>query len=71
MKFSRFKKAEQDLRNEIDLEAFIYNMRILKMIMRAVTLKRQRKAVQYFSRFVLQDDRKVKQDLVKEELTAE
>ena len=70
MKFSRFEKAYKDLRNEIDLEAFIYNMRVLKMIMRAVTKKRQRKSVQYFKRFVIQDDKKVEQDLIRDDMTA-
>lgn len=56
MKFSRFNKAYKDLRNEIDLEAYIYNMRVLKMIMRAVTKKRQRNSVKYFRKYVIQND---------------
>ena len=36
--------------------------------MSAMTKKRQRKSVQYFSRFVIQNDKKVKQDLIKEDI---
>ena len=36
--------------------------------MSAMTNKRQRKSVQYFSRFVIQNDKKVKQDLIKEDI---
>ena len=59
------------MQQEIDLESLIYNMRVLKMIIRAVTKKRQRKAVQYFKRFVVNDDKEVEQDMVSHNMTAE
>ena len=40
---------------EIDLETFIFNQRVIKMITRALTKKRQRKAVQYFMRYVIEN----------------
>ena len=59
------------MKKEIDLESLIYNMRVLKMIIRAVTKKRQRKAVQYFKRFVVNDDQEVEQDMANHNMTAE
>ena len=59
------------MKKEIDLESLIYNMRVLKMIIRAVTKKRQRKAVQYFKRFVVNDEQEVEQDMANHNMTAE
>ena len=54
------------------MEYLIYQMRVLKMIMRGLTKKRQRKSVQYFHRYLIGEDNKLKaNDLFEDDMTAE
>ena len=72
MHYERFKAASDALACEIDLEVYLYNARILKMIMRALTKKRQRKAVQYFERYMANNKHvKGEEELGVDDMTAE
>jgi len=54
--YQKFKKARSDLTREKDIEHMIYNMRIMKFIQKTLLKKRQRDIVQYFMRYVVEDD---------------
>ena len=54
--YQKFKKARADLTREKDIEHMIYNMRIMKFIQKTLLKKRQRDIVQYFMRYVVEDD---------------
>ena len=58
--YEKFENANKEIYKEIDLEYLIYHVRVLKMLMRANTKKRQRKSVMYFKRYMIEDGDKVK-----------
>ena len=60
--FHKFETANKELYKEIDMEYFIVQFRVLKMIMRAITKKRQRNAVKYFERYLIEDGEEPKDD---------
>ena len=70
--YKRFKTASEEMNKEIDLEYLIYQVRVLRMIMHGITKKRQRKAVKYFQRYLIQDgDTPKPQNLFDDDMAAE
>ena len=54
--YKKFKKARANLNKEKDIEHMIYNIRILRFMQKTHLKKRQRDIVQYFSRYLIEDD---------------
>ena len=61
--YKKFKKARANLNREKDLEHMIYNIRILLFMQRTQLKKRQRDIVQYFGRYLIEDDEIIDQDI--------
>ena len=54
--YQKFKTARYELMRERDVEHMIYNLRILKFMQKTTLKKRQRDIVQYFMRYLIEDD---------------
>ena len=68
--YQKYKRARIDLRREKDVEHMIYNMRILRFMQKTTLKKRQRDIVQYFMRYLIEDDEINEQDISRRNKTA-
>ena len=68
--YLKYKRARSDLRREKDVEHMIYNMRILRFMQKTTLKKRQRDIVQYFMRYLIEDDEINEQDISRRNKTA-
>ena len=70
LSYQKFKKARYDLLRERDVEHMIYNLRILKFMQKTTLKKRQRDIVQYFMRYLIEDDEINEREISRRKQTA-
>lgn len=69
--YQKFKVARESLHREKDMEHMIYNMRISKFLQKTLLRKRQRDVVQYFMRYVIENDEIKKKEIARRASTAQ
>ena len=70
-RYEKFKKARYELRRERDVEYVIYNLRILKFLQKTTLKKRQRDSVQYFLRYLIENDEIHEREVARRARTAD
>ena len=69
--YEKFKKARYEMLRERDVEYVIYNLRILKFMQKTLLKKRQRDIVQYFMRYLIENDEICEREVARRAKTAE